>query len=121
MKLLLVLLPTISLVVYGQLVIKWRVGALSGALPAASGVSKLWNYLTDPFIVSAYFAALISSITWMYVVDRYPLSQAFPVHIGLTVLMVVLGGIFLFDEQITASRICAVLLIVAGVAVATRS
>ena len=60
-------------------------------------------------------------MTWMFVVESYPLSLAFPLHIGLTVMAVVVGGIYLFGEPITAPRIVAVCLIVAGIAIGSRS
>jgi multidrug transporter EmrE-like cation transporter len=119
MRLLLAILPTMLLVVYGQLMIKWRVEVLSGVASAPMG--RLAVYLTDPYIISAYVAALASSMTWMFVVESHPLSLAFPLHIGLTVMAVVLGGIYLFGEPISAPRIIAVCLIVAGIAVGSRS
>jgi multidrug transporter EmrE-like cation transporter len=122
MRLILAILPTMLLVVYGQLVIKWRVSALSGvARPESGSLERLGLYLTDPYILSAYIAALASSMTWMFVVESHPLSLAFPVHIGLTVMAVVVGGIYLFGEPITAPRILAVVLILAGIAIGSRS
>jgi multidrug transporter EmrE-like cation transporter len=122
MRLILAILPTMLLVVYGQLIIKWRVGALAGvAQPAAGLLDRLALYLTDPYVWSAYVAALAGSMTWMFVVESHPLSLAFPLHIGLTVMAVVLGGVFLFGEQVTAPRILAVSLIVAGIAIGSRS
>jgi multidrug transporter EmrE-like cation transporter len=57
----------------------------------------------------------------MFVVESHPVSLAFPLHIGLTVIAVVAGGIYLFGEPMTAPRIVAVCLIVAGIAVGSRS
>jgi multidrug transporter EmrE-like cation transporter len=122
MRLILAILPTMLLVVYGQLVIKWRVSALSGvAQPESGPLERLGLYLTDPYILSAYIAALGSSMTWMFVVESHPVSLAFPVHIGLTVMAVVVGGIYLFGEPITAPRILAVVLILAGISIGSRS
>jgi multidrug transporter EmrE-like cation transporter len=122
MRLILYLLPTILLVVYGQLLIKWRIAVLSHAALAASGpLGRLALYLADPYILSAYVAAVASSMTWMFVVESYPVSLAFPLHIGLTVVSVVLGGIYLFGEPITATRILAVSLILAGIAIGSRA
>ena len=122
MKLVLALLPTIVLVVYGQMIIKWRVAALSGAaLSASAPLDRLLVYVMDPYILSAYAAALGGSMTWMFVVESYPVSLAFPLYIGLTVALVVLGGIWLFGEPITPLRILAIALILAGVAIGSRS
>ncbi len=122
MRLILAILPTMLLVVYGQLVIKWRVGVLADAAhPASAPLARLLTYLADPYILSAYVAALASSMTWMFVVESYPVSLAFPLHIGMTVMAVVIGGIYLFGEPITAWRILAVFLILAGIAIGSRS
>ena len=122
MKLLIALLPTIILVVYGQLVTKWRLEQLSDAVRGSSGpLDRLVVYLSDPYILSAYAVAFASSMTWMFVVERHALSLAYPLYIGLTVLAVTVGGVFLFGEQMTPSRVLAVILIVAGVIVGVRS
>jgi multidrug transporter EmrE-like cation transporter len=122
MRLILFLLPTFLLVVYGQLITKWRLGTLSESMHSANGpLDRLAIYLTDPYILSAYVAALASSITWMFVLENYSISLAFPLHIGLTVMAVVIGGVWLFGEPVTPSRLLAIALIVAGVAIGSRS
>lgn len=122
MKILLELLPTVSLVVYGQLIIKWRVQLMAGSENyIGDRLGRLIGYLSDPYILSAYLAALASSMTWLFVMERHPLTLAFPLYIGLIVLMVVTAGIVLFGEQMSASRLVAVLLILAGVFIGSRS
>jgi multidrug transporter EmrE-like cation transporter len=122
MRLLLYLLPTITLVVYGQLVVKWRVAHLGARMLEAQDMpARLMVYLSDPLILSAYVAVFASSVTWMFVIEKYPLSLAFPIHIGLTVFAVLLGGMLLFGEEVTAQRVVAILLILAGVAIGSRT
>jgi len=121
MKLLLALTPTIFLVVFGQLVTRWRVGALQVVNGSEPTFSRLWSYMTDPWIVLAYAAVFASSATWMFVIERYPLSLAFPLHIGLTVLVVTVASAWLFGETLSLQRIVAIVLILAGVIVANRS
>ena len=43
MRLILAILPTMLLVVYGQLIIKWRVAALSGLANPADGPLAGWS------------------------------------------------------------------------------
>lgn len=122
MKILFELLPTVLLVVYGQLIIKWRTVLMTGSEGfAADRLGRLSAYMLDPYIISAYLAALASSMTWIFVIERHPLTLAFPLYIGLIVLMVFIAGIFMFDEQMTISRLAAVVLIVAGVYIGSRS
>lgn len=121
MKMILAMLPTIVLVVYGQLVTKWRVAAMAGALDESAGRSdRLLAYLSDPYILSSYVAALAGSAGWMFVVERYDISIAFPVYVGLTVCVVAIGGALLFSETITASKWIAIALIIGGVIIGSR-
>ena len=81
MKILLEVLPTVLLVVCGQLLIKWRVQLMAGSEHyVVDRASRMSIYLTDPYIILAYLAALASSITWIFVVERHPLSLAFPLY-----------------------------------------
>lgn len=120
MRLLLVMLPTLALVVFSQLTSKWRVQLLKGDM-SDSGAGRLMTYLTDWWIWAAYAAAFIAGILWLPVVERYAISLAFPVYIGLSVLFVTLGGVVLFGEALRPPQVGAIVLIIAGVALAVRS
>lgn len=122
MRLLLAISPTVLLLVYGQLVMKWRIQSLfANGEESVGRVSRLMIYFADPFILSAYLAALAGSVAWMFVVERYAISIAFPLYIGLTVVMVAIGGMVLFGEPVTASRALSIALIVIGVAIGSRA
>lgn len=75
----------------------------------------LLKFLGDPVILSAYAAALFASFAWLYVVSKLPLVVAFPVYIGVTFAMVLLGGWFFLSETLTTTKLLAVLLIFAGI------
>ncbi len=122
MKMLFAMSPTILLVVYGQLVTKWRVGLLSEAMQGSPNhLGRLAIYLQDPYILSSYAAALAGSAAWMFVVEKYAISIAFPIYVGLTVFAVAIGGCLFFDESLTGTKLVAILLIVAGVAIGSRA
>lgn len=114
MKTYLFILPIAVLVTYSQLIVKWRSSAL-GKIEDSGFVQHLLKFLTDPVILSAYTAALIASFAWLYVVTKLPLVVAFPVYIGVTFAMVLLGGWFFLSETLTATKLVAVLLIFAGI------
>lgn len=121
MNMLIAMTPTILLVAYSQLITKWRVEALMADMATNTDrFSRILIYLKDPFILSAYLASLFSSFAWMYVAEKNDISIAFPVYIGLTVLLVSLGGVAFFKDEFTASRIVAITLILAGVAIGSR-
>ncbi|WP_417821171.1 MAG: hypothetical protein ACNI26_07815 [Terasakiella sp.] len=126
MKMLLTIAPTLLLVVYGQLMTKWRVEILGKANstsenPVFTGlIGKIYNFLSDPFIISAYVTALMASITWIFVLERYPISSAFPIYIGLTSISVFLGGVFLFGETYSFMKILSAALIIIGVIIGVQ-
>lgn len=114
MKSYLLILPIAALVSYSQIIVKWRISS-TGPLSTWSFSRQLVTFVTDPVIISAYAAALIASFAWLYVVTKLPLTVAFPVYIGVTFAMVLLGGWFFLSEMLTATKLIAVLLIFSGI------
>ncbi len=122
MSLLLALAPSVALVVYGQLMLKWRIAQLIDVNAVQnSPYDRIIVYLQDPLILSGYCAAFLGSLAWMLVIDRYPLNQAYPIYIGLTLCLTVVSSSLLLGETITFTRVLAVSLIIAGVALSTQT
>lgn len=114
MKNYLLILPVALLVVYSQLMMKWRAGAVT--IPTDAGILRqLFAYLSDPLIISAYIAALFGSFAWLYVVTKLSLTVAFPAYIGITFALVMLGGWYFLAEPLPPIKLLAVLLIFVGV------
>ena len=107
-------MPIAILVTYSQLIVKWRSNVM-GHIAASSYTEQLFNYLTDPVILSGYVAALLASFAWLYVVTKLPITVAFPVYIGVTFVMVVLGGWAFLSEILSATKLIAVALIMSGI------
>lgn len=121
-RMLLAIAPTIVLVVYGQLMTKWRIAQLFSDLAAATDrMDRLLLYVKDPFILSSYAAALAGSAAWMFVLERHAVSMAFPVYVGLTVVAVALGGVLMFGEALSLTKIVAIVLILTGVAIGSQA
>lgn len=112
MKNFLLIFPVAALVAYSQVVVKVKapVGALHGSV-----FERLYSYLTNVYILSAYLSALLASFAWLFVVTKLPLTVAFPAYIGVTFLMVCIGGWLFLDESFTTARVAAMLLIFIGV------
>lgn len=122
MRILLFVLPIALLVAYSQLAMKWRMlGAEATDIQNVHLFARMFKYLSDPIIVSAYVAALLASFVWLYVITKLPLVVAFPVYIGVTFVLVVIGGWFFLSESISATRILSVLLILAGIIIGVRN
>lgn len=112
---------TIFFTVYGQLVLKWRILGV-GSLPDASFAKMLFlmKLLFDPFILSGFISAFIASFFWMAAMTKFDLSFAYPFMSGSFVL-VFFFSVFLFHEPVTWEKVIGLLLIVAGIAVTSRS
>ncbi|MDH6591651.1 multidrug transporter EmrE-like cation transporter [Variovorax sp. TBS-050B] len=112
------ILPIALLMAYSQIVVKWRSSHAAEQLASPNFARQLFNFLTDPVILSAYGAALLASFAWLFVITKLPLTSAFPIYIGVTFLMVLLGGAYFVSETLSPMKIAAVLMITAGIALA---
>jgi multidrug transporter EmrE-like cation transporter len=122
MKLLMLMLPTILLTAYSQLVVKWRVTVLVASAADSSGpVARVAHYLVDPFVLSAFVTSFLSAIAWLYVAERYPVSIAFPSYVGVLFAIVTVGSALLLKETISVQHTVGLVLILAGVVVVSQA
>lgn len=113
-------LCTIILTVYGQLIIKWRV-IEAGALPENGGekLCFLLQLLFSPWIVSAFLAALLASVTWIAAMTKLQLSHAYP-FMSLAFILVMLFSSWLFNETITTPKLVGATLVILGLIVGAQ-
>ena len=120
MKFFLLILPVALLVTYSQLIVKWR--AASATEAAQSGFfQQLIKFLSDPWVLSGYAAALVASFAWLFIVARLPLNVAFPAYIGVTFALVLLGSVFFLGEPLTPTKLIAVAMIFGGIVLGITS
>ena len=109
------LISTVCLTAYFQLILRWRMSQL-GALP--NGLQDKFIFIFkscfDPFILSAYTAAVLASMCWMATLTRLELSSAYPIFLSLTILLIVGLSSLLLHESISVSKAIGVLLIFGG-------
>lgn len=113
-------LCTILLTVYGQIIIKWQV-IKAGAFPE-SNTEKIWYLLQlviNPWVISAFLAALLASLTWMAAMTKLQLSHAYPFMSLAFVLVILLSGL-LFNEPISPPKIIGVILVTVGLAIGSQ-
>ena len=121
MRILLFVFPIALLVAYSQIVVKWcMLGADVVQMQNLDMFQRILKYFSNPIILSAYAAALLASFVWLYVIAKLPLIVAFPVYIGITFLLVVIGGWIFLSENVTAMRIVSILLILIGIILGVR-
>lgn len=114
------ILATIAFTVYGQLILKWRIGQL-GVLPAGTfdKLKFLIGLLFDPAIFSGFAAAFLASLAWMAAMTKFELSHAYP-FMSLNFVVVLLLSGWLLSEPISLQKVFGVALIVLGTLVAAR-
>ena len=112
------ILGTVVFTVYGQLIIKWRIGDY-GQLPEELGnkLIFLFKLLFDPYIFSGLVAAFVASMFWMAAMTRFDVSHAYPfITAGLTLITVIMA-VAILGEPVTMYKVTGVLLIISGVIV----
>lgn len=115
------ILGTIVLTVYGQLIMKWRVGFF-GDLPdeITDKFKFIFNVLIDPFILSGLISAFGASIFWMAAMTKFDLSYAYP-FMSLNFAFVFVFCFMLFGEEISLYRVVGIILIMLGTILVART
>ena len=97
MKVLLFVFPIALLVEYSPIAIKWQMLNREGIdIEKNNPLSRLLKYLADSVIVPAYLAAILASFVWLYIITKLLLVNAFPVYIGVTFILVIIGAGFFY-------------------------
>jgi multidrug transporter EmrE-like cation transporter len=117
-RLIIYIMPTVLLVTYSQVVLKWRMTAL-GAFPSDNWDRAIFlmRTLRDPFIASGIIAAFIASLTWIAAISKVPLNVGFPVYYGLTFALVIFFSTCFLHEPTTGLKLIGIGFILFGVIV----
>lgn len=113
-------LGSVFFTVYGQLIVKWQVGK-AGAFPTtfSQKIAFLTNLIVSPWILSAIAAGFFALLCWLAAMTKFELSYAYPFMSLAFVFVLILSAIF-FHEAVTVPKVLGVLLIMAGLIVASR-
>lgn len=112
---------TVVLTVYCQLVLKWQVSIVQESPYAwIRALPPIAQLVLRPWVISAFAAAFLASLCWMYALGSLELGRAYP-FMALNFVLVALASAPLFGESISISRVLGLLLIVAGLFLIARS
>ena len=120
MKQLILLLVTVSLNVFGQLMMKRgmsSVGAISGDLSLLA--ESLLRAIMNPFVLAGVASYGFSTVFWLVLLSRVELSYAYPA-LSMGYVPITLVSAFILGEQVSAMRWAGVFIIVTGVILVTR-
>lgn len=113
----LMVLITVLMTVYAQLMLKWRV-SLAG-LPPAGLAEKFRFYVTllsDPWIMSTFAAAFIAAMCWMTAMMKLDVNKAYP-FMALNFILVGVLAVPLLGETMTWQKLAGLGLVVIGLIV----
>lgn len=88
--------------------------AWSNALPIGLQVAA------NPFVVAGIFLYVVSVGVWILVLSRVEVSFAYPM-LSVGYIVNALAAYYLFQENLSPTRIAGILIIIAGVYLITRS
>ena len=113
---------TLFFTIYGQIILKWRIGKLQFSLPETGIIDKftaLIKLIFDPFIFSGFVSAFIASMFWMATMTKFEITQAYP-FMSLAPAIVFLLGVWLLNETFTWGKVIGLVLIIVGVIITVK-
>ena len=114
---------SIILGVTGQLLIKYGLSKMGGAIQGQVGeiARGIVFALRNPFVVLGFISYFLSAASWLIVLSRVDLSYAYPM-VSLGFVFVLIGSRFVPPvEAFGLARILGTLIICAGVVLVARS
>ncbi len=101
---------SMAIALVGQLLLKKGVTDSSLAFNLPSVIKTIFT----PFVFFGLFSYGLSAIVWLFVLQRFPLSTAYPA-LSLTYVVIIILSFFIFNEPVSLSKIAGVIFIIAGV------
>jgi drug/metabolite transporter (DMT)-like permease len=111
---LLLIIVSVSLSALAQLALK------SGVMRAGGAASGLLAMVGSPWVIAGLGLYALSTLIWLSVLARAPLSLAYP-FVGLGFVATMLLGALVLGESVTPIRIAGTLLIAFGCVLVARS
>ena len=103
--------------------ISLKLGMSSSAVQRAMTWSTLdifYAVAFNPFVIGGFVLYGLGAISWLFVLARVDVSQAYP-FMGLGLLMTFVIGYVALHEPITSLRAAGMFLVIAGIAIVARS
>lgn len=113
-----------SLFLYSVLLATGQAMFKLAAKPEGSHGNGLLSYaihlFTTPIFLAACLLYALSTVLWVGLLARHPLSQAYPLVIAVSIVLTTIIGLTLFKEQMTIDKIIGLALVCTGVKILSR-
>ncbi|MHB8347470.1 MAG: EamA family transporter [Acidiferrobacterales bacterium] len=74
----------------------------------------------NPFILAGLFSYAVSVVVWILVLSRVQVSFAYPM-LSIGYIVTAVAAYYLFNEQLSLTRVAGIVVIIGGVYLITRS
>lgn len=95
-----------------------RIGYFEFALVNAASIGL--KVMASPFVLFGVAAYVVSMLIWLLVLSRMEVGYAYPM-ISLGYIVNAVAGHYLFQENLSVTRIAGILVIILGVFLVSRS
>jgi len=111
---------TILFTVYGQIIIKWRLGLRGGMPDDSLGKLKfLALAFLDPLLFTGFLSAFIASVFWMAAMTKFEITYAYP-FMSIAPALVFIVGILVLGETFTMGKLLGLVIIIIGIIVTVK-
>jgi multidrug transporter EmrE-like cation transporter len=110
---------SILLAVTGQLLMKKGMMAF-GTFPVSKLLQNIIPMFMNPYVFFGFACFGLSSIFWLVVLSRFPISLVYPM-VSIAYVLVAFASLIFFKEQVTLVRWLGIATIIAGVILISRS
>jgi drug/metabolite transporter (DMT)-like permease len=119
LRLLLLILASVSLSALAQLTLKLGTGPLAAQRSGGAG-RELFALATSPWVIGGLALYGFGAVLWLFVLGRTQLSLAYP-FVGLGFILTMLAGALVLHEPVGFARVAGTLMIVAGCVLVART
>jgi multidrug transporter EmrE-like cation transporter len=120
MRTILLVLCSVTPAVAGQLILKYAISKLSLDMSETGPLGYYVRLFTTPIVLLGFFMYGLSSLVWLFILSKLPLSLAYPL-VSMGYVLVVFFSWLLLREHVNVTRMIGVGVICLGVALLAAS
>ena len=120
MRTILLVLCSVTPAVAGQLILKYAISRLSLDMSETGPLGYYVRLFTTPIVLLGFFMYGLSSLVWLFILSKLPLSLAYPL-VSMGYVLVVFFSWLLLREHVNVTRMVGVAVICLGVALLATS
>ncbi len=98
----------------------FKLAAKPGGFHGNGLLSYAIHLFTTPIFLAACLLYALSTVLWVGLLTRHPLSQAYPLVIAVSIVLTTIIGLTLFKEQMTIDKTIGLALVCTGVKILSR-